>query len=64
MSALAERDQLRIELGRLGNTFRERQDAVDEQIAEVREGRFFITDSLRKGGEPSTSCSNTPPCLV
>ena len=34
-SALSERDQLRIELGRLGGTFRDKQDVVDEQIAEV-----------------------------
>ena len=34
-SALTERDQLRIELGRLGGTFRDKQDVVDEQIAEV-----------------------------
>jgi len=34
-SAVSERDQLRIELGRLGTTFRGKQDVVDEQIAEV-----------------------------
>lgn len=34
-SAVAERDQLRIELGKLGATFRDKQDVVDEQIAEV-----------------------------
>ncbi|KAG2482118.1 hypothetical protein HYH03_018925, partial [Edaphochlamys debaryana] len=32
---IAERDQLRVELGRLGMVFRERQAVVDEQIAEV-----------------------------
>lgn len=34
-SAVAERDSLRIELGKLGSAFRGKQDAVDEQIAEV-----------------------------
>ena len=38
-----ERDQLRIELGKLGSTFRVKQDVVDEQIAEVRpQGRDFM----------------------
>ncbi len=31
-SAVAERDSLRIELGKLGNAFRSKQDAVDEQV--------------------------------
>ncbi|GAX79502.1 hypothetical protein CEUSTIGMA_g6943.t1 [Chlamydomonas eustigma] len=34
-SALSERDQLRIELGKLGAIFRVKQDVVDEQIADV-----------------------------
>ena len=34
-TAMTERDQLRIELGRFGGTFRVKQDMVDEQIAEV-----------------------------
>jgi hypothetical protein len=29
---VAERDQLRVELGRLGATFRDRQQLVDEQV--------------------------------
>ncbi|GLI69727.1 hypothetical protein VaNZ11_014402 [Volvox africanus] len=32
---IAERDQLRVELGRLGMVFREKQTIVDEQISEV-----------------------------
>ncbi|KXZ45417.1 hypothetical protein GPECTOR_55g323 [Gonium pectorale] len=32
---IAERDQLRVELGRLGMVFRDKQGCVDEQIAEV-----------------------------
>ncbi|KAG2431406.1 hypothetical protein HXX76_009421 [Chlamydomonas incerta] len=32
---IAERDQLRVELGRLGMVFRDKQAVVDEQIAEV-----------------------------
>eukprot|EP00798_Chlamydomonas_sp_ICE-L_P024336 gene24336-9952_t len=34
-SAVSERDQLRIELGKYGTTFRNKQSTVDEQIAEV-----------------------------
>ena len=33
--SISDRDLLRIELGRLGVTFRDKQVAVDEQIAEV-----------------------------
>jgi hypothetical protein len=40
---VVERDQLRIELGKLGATFRVKQDVVDEQIAEVGGGE-------RRGG--------------
>ncbi|GFR42867.1 hypothetical protein Agub_g3858 [Astrephomene gubernaculifera] len=32
---IAERDQLRVELGRLGMVFRDKQSVVDEQISEV-----------------------------
>jgi hypothetical protein len=31
-SAVTERDMLRIELGKLGSSFRVKQDAVDEQV--------------------------------
>lgn len=31
-SAVAERDQLRIELGKMGSTFRDKQNCVDEQV--------------------------------
>ena len=39
-SAVSERDQLRIELGRFGSSFRDRQSQVDEQIAEVGEAHY------------------------
>lgn len=38
-TAVAERDQLRIELGRFGATFRNKQDVVDEQVGCPHLGR-------------------------
>ncbi|KAG1674725.1 hypothetical protein FOA52_013560 [Chlamydomonas sp. UWO 241] len=45
--AVSERDQLRIELGRLGATFRGKQDVVDEQIAEVDKLNAIINQMER-----------------
>ena len=49
--AVSERDQLRIELGKQGAHFRNRQDVVDEQIADVDKLNAII-NQVRGGGGP------------
>ena len=65
-TAVAERDVLRIDLGMLGASFRQKQDIVDEQIAEVDKLNAIINTTekemlkLRKQYEVS-GCSYTLP---
>mmetsp|Transcript_40583 Transcript_40583/g.90203 ORF Transcript_40583/g.90203 Transcript_40583/m.90203 type:complete len:924 (-) Transcript_40583:938-3709(-) len=47
-SAITERDQLRIELGKFGATFRDKQRVVDEQIAEVDKLNAIINSTEKE----------------
>ncbi|GFH08880.1 uncharacterized protein HaLaN_03919 [Haematococcus lacustris] len=67
--AVTERDALRIELGKYGATFRDKQDRVDEQIADVDKLNAIINLTekdmlkLRKQvGNHATACP--PPRLI